>query len=80
MHLHRFFECTPTCKVRHLDGKLLWIQNRKGFKMVQVPTDSNMADINTKPLGGQRTRYLMNLIGYSGGEEQTREGEREKGI
>ena len=48
--------------------------------MVQVPTDSNMADINTKPLGGQRTRYLMNLIGYSGGEEQTREGEREKGI
>ena len=21
-------------KVRHLDGKLLWIQNRKGFKMV----------------------------------------------
>ena len=26
-------------KVRRLDGKLLWIQNRKDFKMVQVPTD-----------------------------------------
>ena len=37
-------------KVRHLDGKLLWIQNRKEFNMVQVPTGSNMADISTKPL------------------------------
>ena len=46
-------------KVRLLDGKLLWgygfwIQNRKDFNMVQVPTDSNMEDkdINTRPLGG----------------------------
>ena len=50
-------------KVRRLDGKLFWIQSRKDFKMVQVATDSNIADLNTKPLGGQRIRYLMNLIG-----------------
>ena len=24
-------------KVRHLEGKLLWIQSRKDFKMVQLP-------------------------------------------
>ena len=40
-------------KVRRLDGKLLWIQSRKEFKMVQVPTDGNIADLNTKPLGKQ---------------------------
>ena len=63
--------------MRHLDGKLLWVQNRKGFKMVQVPTDSNMADLNTKPLGGQRIRYLMSLTGYWHSEDQTRAGEYE---
>ena len=35
----------------------------KDFKMVQVPTDSNMADLNTKPPGGQRIRYLMKFLG-----------------
>ena len=67
-------------KVRHLDGKLLygkllWTQNRKDFKMVQVPTDSNVADFNAKPLGGQRNRYLMNLVGYWHSEDQVRVGE-----
>ena len=51
-------------KVRHLDGTLLWNQNRKGFNMVQVPTGSNMADVNTKPLGDQRIRFLIDPIGY----------------
>ena len=37
-------------KVRHLDGKLLWVQNRKDFTVVQVPTDSNVADIDTNHL------------------------------
>ena len=63
--------------MRHLDGKLLWIQNRKDFRMVQVPTNSNMADLNTKPLGGQR-RYLMNLIGCWHSEHQVRVGEYER--
>ena len=51
---------------------MLWVQNRKHFKMVHVPRDSNMADLNTKPLGGQRIRYLMNLIGYWHSEDQKR--------
>ena len=64
-----------------MDGKLLWIQSRKHFNiMVQVRTDSDMADINTKPLGGQRSRYLMNLIGYWRSEEQARVGENERKI
>ena len=48
--------------------------------MVQVPTDSNMADINTKPLGGQRFRYLMNLIGYWHSDEQIRVGEYQRRV
>ena len=44
-----------------------------------MPTDRNMADINTKPLRGQRIRRLMNLIAYWRSEEQTRVGERERG-
>ena len=42
-------------QVRHSDGKLLWNQSRKDFKMAQVPTDSNMADINTKPLADKES-------------------------
>ena len=45
--------------------------------MVQVPTDSNVAGLNAKPLGGQRIRYLMNLIGFWQSEDQTRVGEHE---
>ena len=48
--------------------------------MVQVPTDRNMADINTKPLAGQRIRFLMNLVGYSHTEEQTQVGDLEKKV
>ena len=46
--------------------------------MVQVPTDSNIADINTKPLGGERIRLLLNLFGFWHNEEQTRVGELER--
>ena len=51
------------------------IQSRKDFKMVQVPADGNMADINAKPLGGQIIRHLLNLIGYRHSEDQIRLGE-----
>ena len=46
--------------------------------MVQVPTDSNTADLNARPLGGLRTRYLMNLIGFWRREDQIRVGEYER--
>ena len=39
-----------------------------------------MADLNTKPLGGLRIRYLMNHIGYWQSEDQTRVGERERKV
>ena len=68
-------------KVIHLDGKLLWIQDRKDFKTVQAPADRNKADINTKPLvGGQGIRYLMNLIGFWHSEEQPRVGEHARKV
>ena len=41
------------------------------------PTDSAMADINTKPLGGQRIRCLMNFIGCWRNEDQSKVGECE---
>ena len=65
-------------KVRHLDRRLLWVQNRKDFKIVQVPTNSDMADLNAKPLGGQRIRCLMDLIRYWHSEGQVRVGEYER--
>ena len=51
----------------------------KDFKMAQVPADSSIADLNAKPLGKQRTKYLMNLIGYWHSEEQT-VGEHERKV
>ena len=50
------------------------------FNMLQVPTGSNMPDLNAKPLQGQRTRYLMNLTGYWHSEDQTRAGEYERRV
>ena len=38
------------------------------------------SNLNTKPLGAQRIRYLMNLTGYCQSEDQTRVGEREKKV
>ena len=48
--------------------------------MIQVPTDSNMVDINTKPLGGQRIRFPMNLFCYWRNEKQTRVDELERKV
>ena len=53
-------------KVRHLSGKLLWIQNKTNdgsLRVIQVPTLVNVSDIETKPLTGARTRALLWMIG-----------------
>ena len=53
-------------KIRHLSGKLLWIQNKTNdgsLRVVQVPTLVNVSDIETKPLTGSRTRALLFMIG-----------------
>ena len=52
-------------KVRHLAGKLLWIQEKTAdntFKLRQVPTAFNVADIGTKTLSRQRLFFFcMNV-------------------
>jgi hypothetical protein len=53
-------------KVRHLSGKLLWIQEKTAdgsFQLRQVPTASNVADIGTKTLSRQRLFYLLHECG-----------------
>ena len=48
--------------MRHLSGKLLWIQEKTAdntFKLRQVPTTLNVADIGTKTLSRQRLFYLL---------------------
>ena len=61
-------------KVRHLSGKILWIQKRvnDGFVLWrQIPTAWNCADIGTKSLSQQRLLVLMHecgLIFISNGE------------
>ena len=49
-------------KVRHLSGKILWVQDKiysGEVLMVQVPTSSNVGDIGTKPLSKRRVLALM---------------------
>ena len=53
-------------KVRHLSGKVLWVQQMVNDKLVilrQLPTAVNLADIGTKNLAKQRLSYLMNESG-----------------
>ncbi|CAE7566837.1 RE1 [Symbiodinium sp. CCMP2592] len=54
-------------RVRHLDVKLLWTQQRVAEGLLEVlpaPTRTNVADIGTKLLGVQRTEFLLGLIGF----------------
>jgi len=49
-------------KVRHLSGKLLWIQGKTAdgsFQLRQVRAACNIADIGTKTLGRQRLFYFF---------------------
>jgi hypothetical protein len=55
-------------KVKHVAGKLLWIQDavlNKQVMLIQVPTMWNLSDIGTKPLGAKRLRLLLHDIGVS---------------
>ena len=58
---------TGSSKVRHLDARLLWVQEkcRDGkFRVMSIPTRINMSDLGTKPLGAERVRMLLGLAGY----------------
>ena len=55
-------------KVKHIAGKLLWIQDavaQQQVSLVQVPTLWNLSDIGTKPLGTKRLRLLLHELGVS---------------
>ena len=52
-------------KVKHLDLKELWVQDSvaKGeFTVVKEPTQSNWADLMTKPLAGPRVSELVKMM------------------
>ena len=53
-------------RVRHLSGKILWMQSlvlEKQIKLGQVPTQWNVSDVGTKPLAKQRLLVLLHEIG-----------------
>eukprot|EP00435_Cladocopium_sp_Y103_P055810 s873_g18.t1 len=52
-------------KVRHLDGKILWIQQRVlcgDVQLQQLPTIWNIADLCTKSLTQQRVKLLLHEL------------------
>ena len=55
-------------KVKHIAGKLLWVQDavlHKQVALIQVPKLWNLGDIGTKPLGAKRLRLLLHELGFS---------------
>ena len=71
-------------RIKHLDGKLLWVQQRQGrdFQLRRLDTATNPSDLGTKSLGGKRVRLLLYLMHYENelgslGEEEFLE-ERQK--
>ena len=64
MHRHR--EPPGLGKVRHLDTRHLWLQERVQCGQVlldKCPAESNLADIGTKPLNGKRFQELAVAAG-----------------
>ena len=56
-------------RIKHLDGRLLWLQQRQGkdLELRRLDTTTNPADLETKPLPGRRVRFLLSLLGFSNG-------------
>ena len=67
-------------KIQHLAGKVLWIQEYTAsgrIKVIQIPTDLNLADVGTKPLSVARTKALLYCIGMVRGDDGSAVGEAE---
>ena len=67
-------------KIRHLSGKLLWIQAKvmdKELTVGQVPTKWNYSDVGTKSLSRARIFLLMNQLGMVDGETGEPVGQEE---
>ena len=66
--------------VRHLSGKILWMQDlvlAKQVKVGQVPTQWNVSDVGTKPLARQRLLILLNQVGACDPESLEMVGQEE---
>ena len=53
-------------KIRHLSGKVLWVQSKvqsEEVELIQMPTAYNIADIGTKSLSRKRLFALMGELG-----------------
>eukprot|EP00435_Cladocopium_sp_Y103_P052743 s680_g16.t1 len=67
-------------RIRHLSGKLLWIQDlvlQKEIQVGQVATQWNYSDIGTKPLSKARMFMLLNQVGAMDPESRTAIGQEE---
>ena len=61
-----------TGKVKHLSGKILWIQDavRTGLvELSQISAVWNLSDIGTKALGIQRARLLLHELNVATGRD-----------
>ena len=74
-------------RLRHVSGKLLWVQDQTGTKTLevkQIGTAYNVGDIGTKPLGNNRLYALMfwcslhDKDGNPIGEEEIKENQVNK--
>ena len=67
-------------KIRHLSGKILWIQSmvlQQQVSIGQVPTAWNYSDIGTKPLSKSRLLALMNQLGATDPDTMAMIGQEE---
>lgn len=67
-------------RVRHLSGKILWMQDlvlEKQVKVGQIPTQWNVSDVGTKPLARQRLLILLNQVGACDPESLEMVGQEE---
>eukprot|EP00435_Cladocopium_sp_Y103_P011058 s2028_g2.t2 len=67
-------------RIRHLSGKILWIQTlvlEKEVEIGQIPTEWNYSDIGTKALAKKRLLMLLNQIGVMNPESLEPIGQEE---
>ena len=67
-------------KLKHVSGKLLWIQQfvmEGKVQLVQPPTLWNFADARTKPLIAKRIQMLLHCMGMARAEGHQTMGQEE---
>ena len=67
-------------KLKHVAGRILWIQQavaEGSVQLAQVGTIWNLSDLGTKPLGGNRLRFLLHEISMSSESGTVASGEEE---